>query len=615
MSSTTTANIDHLDDRVDEEIISCLSLTTPRSFFLFAGAGSGKTRSLVKALGHIRVNLGRELRLHNRRVAVITYTKAARDEIIRRTQFDPIIAVSTIHAFAWSVIEGFNHDIREWLRVTLVADIEELKAKEAAGRKGTKASAERLADIIAKTRRLEQLDTIRQFVYSPDTDNRGRDSLNHSEVLEITGAFIRTKPVMQNILKDGYPFILVDESQDTNRHIVDALFALQATHPNHVALGLFGDMMQRIYGDGKAGLGDDLPANWLKPVKQLNFRCPIRIIQLINKIREATDQQAQVPCSKATEGHVRMFILPAAITDKPAVEAAIRGRMAAITGDASWTSPGGSKELILEHRMAARRLGFDELFAALYGFAPFRTGLLDGTLPALTLFSGRVLPLIDAGQDQFAVARIVRSSSPLLSTEILRKVEDDTAQLSKAQAAVSALQVVAATDTATFGELLREVARTGLFSLPDMLRSAAGKSISSTTTEDEDMEEQRSARDEAVEQFLAVPFAQIRPYVEYVTRKARFDTHQGVKGLEFPRVLVIMDDTEARGFQFKYEKLFGGGSGEDATTAATRRLFYVTCSRAERSLCLVAYTDNPERVRKYVIDQGWFDKTEVEMAI
>jgi DNA helicase-2/ATP-dependent DNA helicase PcrA len=613
--SANTANVDHLDDHVDEEIIGCLSLTMPRSFFLFAGAGSGKTRSLIKALDHVRVNLGSGFRLYNRRVAVITYTKAARDEIIRRTQFDPIIAVSTIHAFAWSVIEGFNHDIREWLRVTLAVDIQELKAKEAAGRKGSKASADRLADIEAKTRRLEQLDTIRRFIYSPDTDNRGRDSLNHSEVLEITGTFIRTKPAMQNLIKDGYPFILVDESQDTNRHIVDALFALQVAHSNHVALGLFGDMMQRIYGDGKAGLGDDLPADWLKPVKQLNFRCPRRVIRLINKIREATDRQAQVPCSKAIEGNVRIFILPADTPNKSLVEARIRSRMAVITDDAGWTLSEGSKDLILEHRMAARRLGFDELYAALHGFAPFRTGLLDGSLPVLAFFSERVLPLIDAGIDQFAVARIMRTSSSLLSAETLRKVDNEAEQLSKAQAAVLSLQAGTASETATFGEILLEVMRTGLFSIPDALSSAIRKSASSAETGDEDTEDERSARDEAIEQFLAVPFIQIRPYIKYVTHKERFDTHQGVKGLEFPRVLVIMDDTEARGFQFKYEKLFDGGAGADATTSATRRLFYVTCSRAERSLCLIAYTDNPERVRKHVIDQGWFDQAEVEMFV
>lgn len=310
-----------------------------------------------------------------------------------------------------------------------------------------------------------------------------------------------------------------------------------------------------------------------------------------------------------------MFILPASISDKPAVEAQIRSQMASITGDDNWALQGGSKDLILEHRMAARRLGFDDLFNALYGFAPFRTGLLDGTLPILTLFSMRILPLIDAAQDKFAVARIVRNASPLMSAEALRKAEDQTAQMEKALTAVSSLQTAATTGSFTFGDILQEVARTGLFEIPDILHSVIIKTASPTATEDDDSEEQRSARDIAVDEFLAVPFAQVRPYVEYVTHKATFDTHQGVKGLEFPRVLVIMDDTEARGFQFKYEKLFGGSSSEDATMSATRRLFYVTCSRSERSLCLVAYTEDPHRVRRHVIDSGWFDPAEVKMEV
>ena len=113
--------------------------------------------------------------MRGQKVAVITYTKAARDEIIRRTQFDPVIAgISTIHSFAWTLIDGFNHDIREWLRVALTADIQDLQAREAKGRAGTRASAERLADIASKQRRLARLDSTKKFVYSPDSDNRGR---------------------------------------------------------------------------------------------------------------------------------------------------------------------------------------------------------------------------------------------------------------------------------------------------------------------------------------------------------------------------------------------------------------------------------------------------------
>ena len=47
----------HIDDGVDAKIAECLNLDDPKSFFLFAGAGSGKTRSLVKALENINTSI------------------------------------------------------------------------------------------------------------------------------------------------------------------------------------------------------------------------------------------------------------------------------------------------------------------------------------------------------------------------------------------------------------------------------------------------------------------------------------------------------------------------------------------------------------------------------
>lgn len=600
---------DDIDLHVDEEIKKCLDPQAPQSFFLFAGAGSGKTRSLVAALNHLRGPMGKSLRMRGQKVAVITYTKAARDEISRRAQFDPLIVVSTIHSFAWTLIEGFNHDIREWLRVALNADILDLRAKEANGRTGTKASAERLADIASKQRRLDRLDSTKKFVYSPDRDNRGRDSLNHAEVLKLAGDFLQTKSVLREILRDGYPYILVDESQDTNRHIVEALFSFQAAYKGEVVVGLFGDMMQRIYGDGQPGLGENLPADWAKPTKRLNFRCPRRVIELLNKVREATDKQAQIPCSAAQEGHVRMFVFPSEGTDKTAAEQAICAYMANLTTDRDWLDEDAVKTLILEHRMAALRMGFDDLLAALYPVTQFRTALLDGSLPLVNFFSNLILPLWDAKDDKFAIARIIRAASPLVSASALRDADDEFQQLAKAQAGVDALVgLLDGNPAVTFRDVAQNVAETGLFPIPDLLKIAlAGADIEAT---DEDEEEEQTDRDKEISAFLAAPFGQVRAYAKYVSGKARFDTHQGVKGLEFPRVMVIMDDHEARGFLFKYDKLFGG-TPEDNQTASTRRLFYVTCSRAERSLALVAYAGSPEIVRTQLLANGWFKSEEI----
>ncbi|TIX91605.1 UvrD-helicase domain-containing protein [Rhizobium sp. P44RR-XXIV] len=603
-------DVDRMDEHVDDEIAACLNLKDPKSFFLFAGAGSGKTRSLVKALEHIRKNFGEELRLHNRRVAVVTYTKKARDEIISRLQFDPLFSVMTIHAFAWSIIQGFNHDIREWLRSNLKDEIAKLQADESKGRKGTKASAERLADIESKTRRLSQLDEVSTFVYNPDGENRGKGSLAHAEVVKMTGAFVRDKAILQKVLRDGFPFILIDESQDTNKHIVDAMFALQAAHKQAMAIGLFGDMMQRIYADGVADLGSNLPSDWAKPVKKLNFRCPRRVVTLLNKIREATDKQKQVACSNAQEGFVRVFLLDANTPDKPAAEKKIADLMAHTVEDRLWSDPENIKSLILEHKMAARRLGFFALYEPLYGFEPFKTGLRDGNLPILNFFASHVASLVDVKDDKFAVMRIVSRLSPLMSPDFLRSVEDEKKHLQKVQKAVDSLfGLFASGASPTFLDVLKIIDETRLFSVPDILRPAlASAGISDPTAGSDD---DRSERDIAISAFLNAEFKEIWPYQKYAAGLAQFDTHQGVKGLEFPRVMVIMDDAEAAGFAFKYDKLFAAGAAEDGITAATRRLFYVTCSRAERSLCLIAYSKTPLAVRDTLINRGWFEDKEV----
>src|SRR6185437_2123601 len=160
----TGVNADDLvDAEADETIRGCLDLAAPRSFFLYAGAGSGKTRSLVQAVRDLCRSQGHRLTLTGQKIAVITYTNAACDEIIQRLEFDPRVDVSTIHAFAWSMIRGYDADIRAWIDANLLAEIAELEEKQAKGRAG-KAAIERAQSIESKTRRREGLAEITRFV-------------------------------------------------------------------------------------------------------------------------------------------------------------------------------------------------------------------------------------------------------------------------------------------------------------------------------------------------------------------------------------------------------------------------------------------------------------------
>jgi DNA helicase II / ATP-dependent DNA helicase PcrA len=143
---------------------------------------------------------------------------------------------------------------------------------------------------------------------------------------------------------------------------------------------------------------------------------------------------------------------------------------------------------------------------------------------------------------------------------------------------------------------------------------------------DEDGEDSEAPRDEQIAAWtavLTVSFSQIEACAAYLMGSSAYDTHQGVKGLEFKRVMVIIDDDDARGFMFSYDKLLGvraksdsdrknENSGGETTLDRTRRLLYVICSRAEESLAVVAYTGNPAQVVNAFVSQGLFDASEIE---
>ena len=153
---------------VDEEIYSCLNLDNPKSFFLFAGAGSGKTRSLVEVLKRFRTENIKRLRKNGQKVAIITYTNVACDEIKSRLEFDSAFHVSTIHSFSWELINPYIQDIRSWLKNSLEDEIADLSDKQSKAKStNTKTYIDRERKIESKTHaRVELIEM--QFINSQD---------------------------------------------------------------------------------------------------------------------------------------------------------------------------------------------------------------------------------------------------------------------------------------------------------------------------------------------------------------------------------------------------------------------------------------------------------------
>ena len=619
-----------IDDNVDNIISQCLNPKKPKSFFLFAGAGSGKTRSLVKALNEFKETHGNKFILNNQKIAIITYTNAAADEIKQRLQFDPIFYVSTIHSYSWELIQLFTPNIKAYIKIQLTRDIEDLELAQSKSRNlQNKTSVDRARKIKAKTKRLKNLPYVTRFTYNPNGDNYKKDSLNHSEVIKMTADFITNQSLMQDLVVARFPIILVDESQDTKKELIDAMFTLQKAKKNFFSLGLFGDTMQRIYADGKPNLGESLPNDWVLPVKKMNHRSNKRIIKLINDIRKDVDGQFQEPRKEKPEGIVRLFLADRT-KDKILIEAQVAEKMFELTGDKHWNEANNVKTLILEHHMAAIRMGFSTLFQPLYKVDRLKTSLIDGSLSTLNLFKNTILPLIEAhkSDDKFSVMRIVKDNSQLFDKKIIENSKNQLKHLTAINDKVKELIALWDDEKDPYlKDILKVIYDTKLFPLSGIFNV-----ISSRTRDEKDIflgidDRDEEPTDEVIEAWdlaLEAKFSEVSRYQEYLNEKSKFATHQGVKGLEFPRVIVIIDDVEAKGFMFSYDKLFGAkeltatdkkneAEGSETGVDRTKRLFYVACSRAEESLAIIAYTDNPEMVKTNAMSYGWFADGEIKI--
>lgn len=604
---------DYVDDHVDREIESCFSASSPNNFFVFAGAGSGKTRSLINTLNFLDKEQGEKLLMKGKQIAVITYTNAACDEISRRLQYKSIFSVSTIHSFLWELIKNYQVDIKTWIMESVQKEIEELKQKQTKTSRG-KAGEKRAETIKKKTERLAKIRSIQKFSYNPNGDNVGYDSLSHSEVIKMSTEFIATEPTMQDILTSKYPILLIDESQDTKKELIDALLIVCEKYGEKFIVGMFGDTMQKIYNDGKDNLAKCIPDNWVKPVKIMNHRSAKRIVTLANSIRSSVDDQKQQARSDAEEGTVRLFITSKS-NNKEYVEKRVAEMMVQDTGDIGWNDEEDYKSLILEHHMAASRFGFSELYMPLSNSKKFDTSLREGSIPELSILSKLVFPLLVAYQsgNDFEVAKIIRKNSPLLNKEVfITGLNNQVELLRKAEEAVELLMKLWNDGKVpTCLEVLKSIRDTGLFKVGNRVDEVLA-----------DYSQDENEKITALRTALSAPFYELERYALYVSDNTRFATHQGVKGLEFPRVMVILDDAQARGFLFSYEKLFGvkaqsdtdeknAHDGKDTSITRTARLFYVACTRAKKSLAIVAYTENEEMVRDTALANGWFLENEI----
>jgi hypothetical protein len=389
-----------------------------------------------------------------------------------------------------------------------------------------------------------------------------------------------------------------------------------------------GDPMQRIYPTGIGKI--DLEDGWLLISKPENFRCPSNVLAVANAIRRNGDDLVQIGGRMETAegvvrhavGSARIFVLPA---DDHRDErlSAVKDWVAARNNDPAWQSNAGGdvKVLVIVHRMAAKRLGFGELYAALNDRAPeaFKNGFLDASAWPLRPLVSFALPMsaaLGAGRE-FEAMTLLRSNSPLLIKDGLK--EKNVAQIlgQLRRASLRLVELMNREGHASVREVLLHLRDTQLIALDPRLLAYLIEQPVHRGEPSEDDGEEIGREIAAMDAFLACPAGQLWGYGQYVSDQSPFSTQQGVKGAEFPRVLVVVDDDEGTHVQFSYEKYFGIKplsdrdranirEGKETAVERTRRLFYVCCTRALNDLVVVFFSADANLAVQQVRASGLF---------
>lgn len=632
------------DAGVVEQICGYLTEEPPRSYFLFAGAGSGKTRTLVEVLrrmtGVVPHEKGgpyaRRLGLYGRSIRVVTYTKNAVSVINRRLGDNELVSVSTIHTFCWELISGFNDDIRAALVAIKQAQLEKETAEAAGRAKGiTSAKQRKLDEIEADIRAIQQTAV---FTYHPDRETYGTGALAHNHVLDVTAWLLQHKPTLQKILKDRHPIILIDESQDTMKSMLDALMSLAAPSEEGLTLGLLGDHRQRIYTEGHSDLPSLVPATWPTPELQMNHRSQRRIVTLINSIWKAqlkgrtqpANGVEQHPRTEKSGGVVRIFVGNTSYSPEEKVisELWCADQMRQAVGSDTWVH-GQYQLLALEHKLVATRGSFLDAYAAMVlldpnSAAPTGSGENKGP-SAVQMLLNELTQLescinADGTVNELKVTEVFRrfgclDKLPLLEAERASRVEEILN-------AITAFASAIVNPEATVEQVLAPVLEANLFDVDPRLSEAFfDKSPAPSAPEKAEDESKKDRMRRGWCALFTTPWCQLQKYRTYLSGNSVLATHHVVKGSEFPHVMVVMDDKMAAGKQIAYDKIFGAiqlsktdleniEKGKETAIDRTLRLLYVTCSRAQESLALVLWSSNPEAALNAIRGSGWFAEGE-----
>lgn len=669
-----------LEHKIQNELNSYID--SSKSLVFQSGAGAGKTYALVESLKYIINKYGSTLSKHNQRILCITYTNVAANEMKERLGASQIVKISTIHERIWELIKRYKSQLVDihkekvnyelfMLEKKLIShedfnayqslSMEEKqsfqqimlkqknnfykvyheKSKEVekvfkpilsdfsimlSNKEKFKKTVRTIYDIFDFKQCIEKIEAsqsgYREVLYTSNynSDRLHRMQISHDTLLEYGLNLIQRYDLVKQIIIDQYPYILIDEYQDTNRNVIKIMnilsdYAQQLNRDFFV--GYFGDPVQNIYEDGIGSHLENIHLNLMNVKKIFNRRSYQEIIEVTNKIRNDDISQVSI-YDDASGGSVKFYY---GVQDD--VDSFIQKYSDKWIKDKDNTI----NCFFLRHNSAAHFSGFGNIYDIFsntkkyqQNYKQLTTELLDndptklGEVPKLLFNIVRFIKQLRSGKSSILEIYSNQKFYEYLSLNELQNminllIKINGVSLHDYLESISNIYIKS--QNSKLQKLIDDTIGFEKINYQSFHRYLLEKLFPDIKEKD------YKVAIETISELLSINLRSFEKWYEYIQmrdkrknilhNKINYHTYHSTKGIEFTNVLIILENKFNREndffeFYFKhYNNVKNLNEEELDKFIKAKNLLYVACSRAVKNLRIL-YLDDISEVKENLIE-------------
>lgn len=646
------------------------SIDNNNSIIFNSGAGAGKTYALIESLKYVIRNYEKKLKKHNQKIVCITYTNVATREVKERLGNTDLVLVSTIHERIWGLIKYYQKELVEIHKEKVYQEISKLEQNLIVGKEYQKFQQlnddekEKFKMIMLEYSELffhnysnkaeevkrafnsildefpDMLKNVSNFrktvntIYSLDklkkcyeninlknkgyktveyTSNYNIDRLHkmqisHNTLLEYGLKIVEKYDTLKQIIIDQYPFVFIDEYQDSDEKIV-LLMSYLGNYSTKIGhkwfVGYFGDSAQNIYDNGVGDKITDIHLGLKSIDKEFNRRSTKEIIEIINKLRSDNIEQVSIytDCQggsvefyKGTQEDVQNFI------DRYIHEWEI-------------TQENQLHCLVLTNKLVAEYSGFMNLYEAFsetdrYGagnYNQLNTELLSNDSSKLGEIPKLLFNIIRLHVNIFNIKTPVMDISPkesLFEDMSIKDLKELITQLKQIKG--NTLDECINSIETFYSKINNEKYRIimdWLFGFKNITRELFENHLIEKlfiNISDNNLDRAKAT----IKRLLEININEYKLWYKFIIdsreEKVVYHTYHGTKGLEFDNVIIIMGNAFGKNrnyFNFYFDNFKNPNALEETDKQKYKKiqnLLYVSCSRAIKNLRVIYIDDTTE---------------------